>query len=205
MQQIIALLLALMMVNEVAIAADVGKEQQTAIYHYDEYVNMTYCVGLADTFFSVAVQKADGVSKEDIKKYYASKKSSDENLQIQLATIEKVYSNQKQTPWDLASSFFGECAVNLAKIPVVRVQQASFCNQNTFIGDVAFGYKVAGKSQDEAIKELARFDSSAMRSIVDLVYKRDLNRAELKMTLWESCMLPLTDQHSPDNNTPASK
>lgn len=200
MKKIVACLyIGLALFPGMILAADPTPTVPKKTYSYPEYINMTYCVGLADTFFSVASQKASGVSKEEMQKYYSSKSSSDENMQIQLATVDKVYSSTTSSPWELASSFFGECAFKLANVPVERLKTASFCNRNTYIGDVAYSYKAAGKPKEEVYKSLANLDSGALHTIVDQVYNGSLSRAALKMNLWNSCMDPVSDNRMPTN------
>ena len=72
---------------------------------------MTYCIGLSDTAMHVAGEKLKGTSVEEARKFYTSKPSS----QINLATVDKVYSEKITSVWEYSVSFFNECANNIGK------------------------------------------------------------------------------------------
>jgi hypothetical protein len=154
------------------------------LYTNQEYKTMTYCVGLSDTAMYVATEKLKRTPMEEVKKFYASKP----NAQFNIATVEKVYSENVSSGWDYSVSFFNECAKNMANIPSDRVKLASYCMQNQLIAESAQAYKVTGVSREKAYGYFSKFNSKTPNSIVDRVYASPKNRAEIKLEVWNSCM-----------------
>jgi hypothetical protein len=123
-----------------------------------------------------------------VKKSYEGKP----NAQLNIATVDKVFSEQVSTAWDYAVGFFGECAREVAGVAPIRVKLASYCMQNQLIADLAFQYKASGKPKEQAYAQFAQFKSSTPRSIVDVVYASTKERAAVRMEVWNTCMAELS-------------
>jgi hypothetical protein len=157
-------------------------------YTAKERDHLTFCIGLSETARRAAVEKLRGTSIADVKRSYEGKPSAPLNI----ATVDKVFSEQVSTAWDYAVGFFGECAREMAGVSHDRVELASYCMQNQLIADVAFQYKATGKPKEQAYAHFVRFKSSTPKSIVDLVYDSTKERAAVRIEVWTTCMATLS-------------
>jgi hypothetical protein len=157
-------------------------------YTEKERGQLTYCIGLCETARRAAAEKLRGTPIEDVKKLYDGKA----NARLNIATVDKVFSDHVSTAWDYTVSFFSECAREIAGVPSDRAQLASYCMQNQLIADVAFQYKASGKPKEQAYAYFAQFKSSTPKAIVDLVYASTKERAAVRMEVWNTCMAELS-------------
>jgi hypothetical protein len=165
-----------------------SKPSLAKTYTAKERDHLTFCIGLSETARRVAVEKLQGASIADVKRSYEGKPSA----RLNIATVDKVFSEQVSTAWDYAVGFFGECAREMAGVSDDRVKLASYCMQNQLIADVAFQYKASGKPKEQAYAHFVRFQSSTPKSIVDLVYGSTKERAAMRMEVWTTCMATLS-------------
>lgn len=159
------------------------------VYTRDEYVKMTYCVGMSDTAFHIATSKVQGKSAEDVTKFYSANK---EYARMNTAIVDKIYSDKFTSVWDYTVSFFDECALNMADVPKSRVNMASYCHQNSMIAMVAHNFKASGAPKESAYKYFAPFKNETPNRIIDQVYASSKGRAEIGLDIWQSCMKVLS-------------
>ena len=157
-------------------------------YTAKERGQMTFCIGLSETARRAASEKLRGAPIDGVKKSY----EGNPNARLNIAVVDKVFSEQVSTAWDYAVGFFGECAREMAGVSPDRVKLASFCMQNQLIADVAFQYKASGKPKEQAYAQFAQFKSSTPKSIVDVVYASTKERAAVRMEVWNTCMADLS-------------
>jgi len=182
--------IVVMMVLIMFLSACVSQTKRKAnVYTHQEYNKMTVCIGMADTAKYVASRKLGGVTKAKMKGFYKSKPNS----QLNLATVDKVYSEKFKSTWDYTVGFFNECAQNLASVPPARVKFASYCSQNSLIADVAYGYKSSGKAKDKAYAHFVKLKGKTPNSIIDSVYASSKNRSAIKLDVWNNCMAKISD------------
>ena len=163
------------------------------LYTQQEYKQMTYCVGMSDTSRYVASRKLDGKSREEMREFFANK----EYTKLNLATVDKVYAESFTSAWDYTISFFKECADNLAKVPVDRINMGSYCLQNSMIADVAHSFMSADAPREKAYTYFSKFKSKAPNLIIDKVYASSKSRQEIKLEVWSACMSVLTESAAP--------
>ena len=165
-----------------------SKPSLAKTYTAKEWGQLTFCIGLSETARRAAAEKLRGTPIEEVKKGYEAKP----NARLNIAAVDKVFSEHVSTAWDYAVSFFGECAREMAGVSPDRVKLASFCMQNQLMADVAFQYKASGKPREQAYAQFAQFKSSTPKSIVDLVYASTKERAAVRMEVWNTCMANLS-------------
>lgn len=153
-------------------------------YTHAEVIKMTYCFGLTDTTMYVATQKLKHRPKLQLLDYYESRP----NAKLNIAMVNKVYADHFTHAWDYTVNFFNECAARMADVAANRVGFASYCEQNTLIADLAYGYKHYGYPKQQAYQQFAVFKSKTPKRIVDQVYASNKSRAEIKLGVWNSCM-----------------
>jgi hypothetical protein len=158
-------------------------------YTSTEFSKMTYCIGMSDTAMYVATEKLKKRPKEQLINYYSNK----DNSRLNIATVDKVYSENFTNAWDYTIGFFEECAANLAAVQQSRVKFASYCTQNTLIADVAYANKRYGYPKEQAYEKFTKFKSKTPRQIVDKVYASDKGRAEIKLDVWNDCMTKISE------------
>lgn len=158
------------------------------IYTHTEHRNMTYCIGMADTAMYVATNKLQGVPMERMTEYYRPL----ENPRLHLATVEKVYADNFSSAWDYTLSFFDECTQHLANVPASRANLAGYCMQNSLIADVAHAFKISGAPKERAYAYFAEFKSETPNLIIDNVYASSQTRTDIKLDVWNSCMLVIS-------------
>jgi hypothetical protein len=168
----------------VAIGCASTDSRPPKVYSAKEYETMTYCVGMSDTARYAATERLKGRAIEDLKQHYASKP----NARVNIAAVDKVYSDRVSSAWDYTVSFFNECAQNLANVAPDRVRLASYCMQNQLMADVAYSYKVAAAPKEQAYAHFAQFNSKTPRTIVDWVYASPKERTEIRLDVWNRCM-----------------
>lgn len=159
------------------------------LYTKQEYLQLTYCIGLSDTAWYIALNKLKGEPIDKMKEFYNAKDNSRQNL----ATVNKVYGEKFTSAWDYTVSFFKECASNLANVPSVRVNLAAYCMQNSLMADVAYSYKSYGEPKEKAYAYFAPFKNQTPNSIVDKVYAGSQNRIDTKLGTWNSCMSEISE------------
>jgi len=159
-------------------------------YTRGEFRKMTYCIGLSDTAMHAATSKLKGIPMDQITSYYATK----EGLHMNIATVEKAYSDNFSSAWDYTISFFEGCARDLAHVPAKRVGLASHCAQNSHIAGVAYTYKTLGAPRKQAYDHFAVFGNKSSNNIVDEVYESTSSRAETKLDIWIFCMSKITGE-----------
>ncbi len=153
-------------------------------YTHKEHMNMTYCIGMADTAMYVATNKLQGVPMERMTEHYRPL----ENPRLNLATVEKVYADNFSSAWDYTVSFFDECTQHLANVKASRANLAGYCMQNSLIADVAHSFKSSGAPKERAYAYFAEFKNETPNLIIDNVYASSQTRAEIKLDTWNSCM-----------------
>jgi hypothetical protein len=148
---------------------------------------LTYCTGLTDTAWSIAVRKLAGVKQEEVKAYYAKHP----NTELTFAAVDKVYGDTFTHSWDYSVSFFQECALNIAHIPNESSKLGAYCMQNSMLASLAQEYKAAGKTKAQAY-ELLPVKGNMPKTVVDAVYAKSKTRAVAGMDAWNDCIGPIT-------------
>ena len=157
-------------------------------YTHKEFTKMTYCIGMTDTAMHAATSKLKGIPMEQITSQYATR----EGFHMNIATVEKVYSENFSSVWEYSISFFEGCALNLAQVEASRIGKASHCAQNSLIAGLAYTYRSLGTSKEKTYEHFAVFENKESNIIVDEVYESRYSRAEIKLDIWTSCMSIIT-------------
>jgi hypothetical protein len=157
------------------------------IYTQAEKTLLTYCEGLTDTAWNIAIRKVAGIKKEQVAAYYAKQP----NTELTSAAIEKVYGDTFTYPWDYSVSFFQECALNIAHIQPKASELGAYCMQNSMLSGLAQEHKAAGKTREQTY-ELLPLKGDTPRQMVDAVYAKPQTRAVAMMAAWDDCMAPIT-------------
>ncbi|NIP23246.1 MAG: hypothetical protein GWO23_10410, partial [Gammaproteobacteria bacterium] len=76
------------------------------LYNAKERKMLTYCIGIADIVWQVALKRKQGKSIIDVKKEYEGR----EETRLIHATIHKVYRESFKSPWRYTETFYNECA-----------------------------------------------------------------------------------------------
>ncbi len=145
---------------------------------------MAGCVVMTDTAWTAAQARKSGVTREKMRAVYAG--ASVERLAT--ATVDKVYKDDFQFPWDYAVGFFKECAWEMAKVPAERVELAAYCEQNVMIAAAAYDQKRTGAAREKVYERFAAFKTETPRQVIDRVYASDRPRGEALMGEWNSCI-----------------
>jgi len=127
---------------------------------------------------------------DQVTSHYATR----EGFHMNIATVEKVYSENFTSVWDYSISFFEGCALKLAKVETERVKPASQCAQNSLIAGLAHTYKTLGTPKEKTYQHFSVFKNTESNTIVDEVYDSLYNRVDIKLDIWTSCMLKITDR-----------
>lgn len=160
-----------------------------AIYSTRESATLSYCDAIADTAFTVATHKKGGVSREEVVKRYAGTPRD----QLAVATVNKVYEDDAQKPWEYAVALFKECATELAHVPADRSGMASFCQQNSMIARTAASYRDRGRPQDEAVAEFAAIKSKTPGEVVGRVFASKASAGEVTLAEFQACLAPFSE------------
>ncbi|HKV25793.1 MAG TPA: hypothetical protein VJN93_14460 [Candidatus Acidoferrum sp.] len=165
------------------------------VYTDKEYSGMLACVGMTDTAWTNAAQKLKGVSLADATKYYDGRLQGSPK-DMALLIVNQVYKDSFTNAWDYAVSFFGDCALNIAKVGKDRSGPANYCMQNSMIAMTAWEYRNSGQPIENVYPQFAKLGATP-RSIIDRVYAGSLPRAQTGLDLWESCVQPLRSNPIP--------
>ena len=145
-----------------------AKSTTGTTYTSDESSKLAYCDALTVNAWIIAIQKQSGTSADEVKAQYAN--SSADVKPVLLKTVDKVYAESSDKPWDYAVSFYKDCATNVAAVPVGRSDFATFCMMNSLIAQSSLSMRAVGKSKEEAEQAFAGLKGDLPKKIVDSIY-----------------------------------
>ncbi len=158
------------------------------LYSAQEKASLFGCSALTDSAMIVAEMKQKGIPRQDAKAFFANRPNS----QLTLATVDKVYDDSVGNVWDYATSFFGDCATHVARVPRERSGPASFCMLNSMIATNAQASKDAGVPIEKVDQYFAGFPGDQPRAIIAGVYAQSQTRAEAHAQVWNACMASIS-------------
>ncbi len=188
MRIVMILLAAQMLILSAGCVSSQNRTQK--LYSDKEFVNMTYCMGLADTAMHIASETLNSRPRQQLIDYYAAQPDAN----VTVAMIHKIYAASFKNAWDYTLSFFDECALNMAAVSSDRVNFANACFRNAMIADVAFAYKKGGYPKSAAYDHFRQFKSKKPMEIIDTVYEGSKTRAGFKMAAWNNCMEEIPEE-----------
>jgi hypothetical protein len=171
-------------------------------YSAEEVTQMLPCVTLSHTAWYIAKQKLGGASIENTKKYWQAQKYAAERNELLMRMVDKVYAASFTDAWTYSTSFFGECAQTLGKMPKDKVGFAGYCWQNAMIALTAQTNKDSGFPAEKTYKLFANLQGDMPKSVIDWVYAGSMKGAEAGPAEWKTCMAPLiSSKPGPVNQT----
>lgn len=165
------------------------KEVAERVYTKEETKKMTYCVGMTDNAYTIALGKQEGLSKADAVAMFEDKPESASMKTM----VDKIYQENSEPVWDYTLRFFTECAANLAGVGAERITLASVCNHDRMVASVANRYKTASKPRQQVYAYFARDNKSeSLNEIVDKIYSAPGNNKIVVFSVWARCMAKIT-------------
>lgn len=160
-------------------------------YTSREKVAMSLCLSMSINAHSIAVRKLAGTPAADLKAHYLSRLDPTK-ARLMVDEVDTIYAASFTDPFVYTATFFRRCALHVAGVPEERSKPAAFCTLNALIGDLAAEDKRAGLPKSVAYKYFAPIHSKAPDEIIDQVYAESKPTAEVPISVWSSCMAPLT-------------
>ncbi len=167
-------------------------------YTADERKWMTLCTGLADTAWTSARAKKQGIPRAKmLARFETASDASESSRKVDALyrnTVREAYEADFEYPWDYAVSFFKECSAEVAHVSADRVRLAAYCVQNSMFASAAYDSKRAGLSRAKAYEPFAVFKSETPAKIFDRVYaSSSKDRGETVLGEWNSCIDVLSE------------
>lgn len=169
----------------------VAAPQPSATYTSHEKVAMSLCMSLSINAHSIAVRKLAGTPAAELKAHYQSQLDPAKG-RLMATEVDTIYAASFTDPIVYTTSFFRQCALHVAGIPEDRSKAAAYCMLNALIGDMAAEDKQAGLPKSAAYAYFAPFHAKAPDEIIDRVYAQSMQKSEVSLSVWNSCMAPIT-------------
>lgn len=163
----------------------VNKEK---LFSKNDYAKLTFCLGMSYSAHSIADSKLKGDKKAKTKKRIITDKMTQKGKENISKLVDGIYKDKFKSAWDYSIDFFKDCAGRIAAVHSPRVQYASFCNQNSFIADVAYSFKEQGKPKTDAYKYFEKYKSKIPNTVIDSVYQYAKDRKSARVRIWSGCM-----------------
>jgi hypothetical protein len=173
------------------VTAPPPQTQTHTLYTSHEKAAMSLCMSMSVNAYSIAVRKLAGTPAATLKAHYLSQLDPAKG-RLMVSEVETIYAANFRDPFSYTASFFRECALHVAAVPEDRSKPAAFCTLNAVIGDIAARDKRAGKPKSVPYEYFAPLHSKTPDQIIDHVYAESMRTAEVPLSVWNSCMAPLT-------------
>lgn len=161
------------------------------VYTSHEKVAMSLCMSMSINAHSIAVRKLGGTPAATLKAHYLSQLDP-AKARLMVSEVDTIYAATFTDPIVYTTSFFRECALHVAAVPEERSKPAAYCMLNALIGDLAAEDKRAGQPKSVPYAYFAPIHSKGPDEIIDRVYAQSLPTAEVPISVWNSCMGPIT-------------
>lgn len=161
------------------------------VYTSHEKVAMSLCMSMSVNAHSIAVRKLAGTPAETLKAHYLSRLDPAKG-RLMASEVDTIYAADFTDPFAYTATFFRECALNVVGVPEERSKSAAFCTLNAVIGDIAAQDKQAGQPKSVPYAYFAPLHSKTPDEIIDRVYAQSMRTAEVPLSVWNSCMAPIT-------------
>lgn len=162
-----------------------------AVYTSHEKVEMSLCMSMSVNAHSIAVHKLAGIPAATLKAHYLSQLDPAKG-RLMAGEVDTIYAATFTDPFAYTASFFRECALHVVAIPEDRSKPAAFCALNAVIGDIAAEDKQAGQPRSVPYAYFAPLHSKTPDEIIDRVYAESMRTAAVPLSVWNSCMAPIT-------------